>query len=123
VVQLEEEGLTWKVRGCVYDVYRELGHGFLERVYQRALLMELERRGVGAHSNVHIPVEYKGQLVGNFVADIVVEERVVVELKAQRRMPLGTEAQLINYLKASGMRVGLLINFAFPKATVTRIVA
>ena len=123
MVQLEQEGLTWKVRGCIYDVYRELGHGLLEQVYQRELKMELERQGLGAHSNVTITVEYKGQRVGSFVADIVVAERIVLELKAQRRLPLGAEAQLINYLKASGMRVGLLINFAFPKASVTRFVA
>ena len=122
MVQLEQESLTWKIRGCVYDVYRELGHGFLEHVYQRALLIEFERHGIGAHSNVNMPVHYKGKPVGTFVADIVVEERVVLELKAQRRLPLGPEAQLINYLKASGKRVGLLINFAFPKASVTRLV-
>jgi GxxExxY protein len=86
-------------------------------------MMELRAAGLDARAHVAISINYKGSAVGVFVADIVVEGRVVLELKAKRNLSKEAEAQLINYLRASGMRGGLLINFTFPKASIARFVA
>ncbi|MCK7544307.1 GxxExxY protein [Marinobacter bryozoorum] len=119
---IRDEDLTYRVRGCVYEVYRHLGHGFLESIYQRALLQELERKGLGVESEVPISVRYKGQVIGDCRVDLLVENRIIIELKAQQKLPLGAKAQLLNYLKATGLNLGLLVNFTFPKATIERIV-
>lgn len=117
-----EEELTYKIRGAIYEVYRTLSHGFLESVYQNALLFELSQQGLKASSEVPLPVIYKGQVVGDYRADIIVENKVVLELKAQKQLPVIAEAQLMNYLKATGIKIGLLVNFTHPKATIQRIV-
>ena len=119
---MEEEELTFKIRACVYEVFRILGAGFLEQVYQQALLHELEGRGLHAKGQRALEVKYKGKSVGVYVPDIFVEDRVVVELKAVESLTKAHEAQLLNYLKASGKRVGLLVNFTHPKAEVRRFV-
>ena len=119
---MEEEDLTFKIRGCVYEVFRVLGAGFLEQVYQKALLHELEVQGLRAEGQRALEVTYKGTPVGMYVADILVEDRVVVELKAVESLTKAHEAQLLNYLKASGKRVGLLVNFKHPKAEIRRFV-
>ena len=119
---MEEEELTFKIRGCVYEVFRVLGAGFLEQVYQQALLHELEIQGLRAECQKALEVTYKGKLVGLYVPDILVEDRVVVELKAVESLTKAHEAQLLNYLKASGKRVGLLVNFTHPKAEIRRFV-
>lgn len=114
--------LSYRVRGCVFEVYRQLGAGFLEKVYHRALLIELDAAGISAESNHAVSVSYKGHIVGHFVADVVVEDRIVVELKAQPRLPSGAESQLLNYLRATGLRVGFLVNFVHPAASIRRVV-
>ena len=119
---MEEEGLTFKIRGCVYEVFRVLGAGFLEQVYQQALLQELEAQGLRAESQKGLEVTYKGKQIGIYVADILVEDSVVLELKAVQSLTKAHEAQLLNYLKASGKRIGLLVNFAHPKAEIRRFV-
>ncbi|WP_404363760.1 GxxExxY protein [Marinobacter sp.] len=119
---LRDEELTYRIRGCIYEVYRQLGHGFLESVYQKALIAELQARGMGVQEELPVNIFYKGQDVGLFKLDLVVENRVVIELKAQKVLPLGAEAQLINYLKATGIKLGLLANFTYPKASVKRVV-
>jgi GxxExxY protein len=119
---MEEEELTFKIRACVYEVFRVLGAGFLEQVYQQALLQELEMQGLRAEGQRALDVTYKGRSVGHYVPDILVEHRVVVELKAVESLTKAHEAQLLNYLKASGKRVGLLVNFTHPKAEVRRFV-
>ncbi|MBI3917034.1 MAG: GxxExxY protein [Betaproteobacteria bacterium] len=119
---MEEEELTFKIRGCVYEVFRVLGAGFLEQVYQQALLHELEMQGLRAESQRGLEVTYKGKPVGLYVADILVEDCVVLELKAVQALTKAHEAQLLNYLKASGKRIGLLVNFAHPKAEIRRFV-
>lgn len=119
---LQEEELTYRIRGCVYEVYRQLGHGFLEKVYERALLKELSAKGLRARSQVPIKVHYKTEIIGEYFADIVVENRVIIETKAQPNLGNEHDAQLMNYLRATNIHVGLLINFAYPKATVKRIV-
>ena len=119
---MEEEDLTFKIRGCVYEVFRVLGAGFLEQVYQKALLHELELQGLRADGQRALEVTYKDKPVGLYAADILVEDRVVVELKAVESLTRAHEAQLLNYLKASGKRVGLLVNFTHPKAEIRRFV-
>ena len=110
-MDLIEKELSYKIRGAVFEVSRELGAGFLEKVYERALMIELERLGLNCKKQFPIPVTYKGDNIGNFVADIVVENRVILELKAQQDIRSEHTAHLINYLKATHMKIGLLINF------------
>ena len=119
---MEDEEITFKIRGCVYEVFRVLGAGFLEQVYQLALMHELEIQGLRAESQHGLEVTYKGRPAGTYMADILVEDRIVLELKAVQSLTKAHEAQLLNYLKASGKRVGLLVNFAHPKAEIRRFV-
>ena len=114
--------LTYQINGAVFEVNRILGSGFLEKVYLKALLIELRKRGLKAQSEVPIQVLYKDELVGDYFADIVVEDRIILELKAIEKLQKVHEAQLLNYLKATGMHVGLLINFTHPKAEIKRMV-
>jgi GxxExxY protein len=117
-----EKELVYKINRCVFEVYRVLGHGFLEKVYERALLKELKAKGLKAQAQVPIQVHYKGEIVGDYYADLVAEDKVIIELKAQEHLNKAQEAQLLNYLKATKIQVGLLVNFAYPKATVKRFV-
>lgn len=120
---LVEEDLSYKIRGAVFEVHRHLGSGFLESVYEKALLVELDAMGLHVEAQVPLGVTYEAQPVGKFYADIVVEKSVIIELKAQDKLNMDMgKAQLINYLKASGLRLGLLVNFSFPKARVERVV-
>ncbi|MBW1766359.1 MAG: GxxExxY protein [Deltaproteobacteria bacterium] len=114
--------LTYKINGAIFEVNRELGSGFLEKVYENALLIELRARGLKAESQVSIGVKYKGKIVGEYFADIVVEERVVIELKSVDALQKVHEAQLLNYLRATGYKIGLLVNFKYPKAEIKRFV-
>ncbi len=114
--------VTYKINGAVFEVNRVLGGGFLEKVYENALLIELKDRGLKAENQVPIKVHYKGNVVGEYVADILVEDNVVLELKAVDQLDKIHEAQLLNYLKATGIRIGLLINFKYPKAEIKRFV-
>ena len=117
-----EKELVYKINSCVFEVYRELGHGFLERVYEKALLIEFNSQRLKAQAQVPIQVHYKGEIVGDYYADLVIEDKVIIELKAQEHLNKDHEAQLLNYLKATKIEVGLLVNFAYPKATVKRFV-
>ena len=114
--------ITYKINGAIFEVNKVLGAGFLEIIYKRALLIELRKRGLKAQSEVPIQVLYKAELVGEYFADIVVEGQVILELKAIEKLQAVHEAQLINYLKATGMHVGFLINFTHPKAEIKRMV-
>jgi len=120
---LEDEELTFKIRGCIFEVFRVLGAGFLEKVYEKALLIELEKQGLKCKSQHALTVSYKGLVVGEYLADIFIEDRIVVELKAVNKILSVHEAQLLNYLKATNMKVGLLVNFTAPKATVKRFIS
>jgi GxxExxY protein len=117
-----ERDLSHVVRGCIYEVYRHLGCGFLEKVYEKALITELKLQGIKAEAQVPITVRYKHAVVGDYFADLVVEGVIILELKAQERISPANEAQLMNYLKASGIRLGMLVNFSFPKASIKRII-
>ena len=103
--------LTERIIGCAYRVHNELGPGFLEKVYENALRIELEEAGLGVRQQCPVPVRYRGQVVGDFYADLVVEGRVIIELKAVRDLAKEHEVQLVNYLTATGIDDGLLINF------------
>jgi GxxExxY protein len=108
--------------GAAYEVANVLGSGFLEKVYHRALVRELTLRSLPVRSEVPFPVQYKGQHVGDYLADIVVDGRLVVELKCAESLSNEHMAQCINYLKASGLKLALLINFQHPKVEWKRIV-
>jgi GxxExxY protein len=116
------EDLTHKIIGAAFDVYKELGYGFLEKIYERALIHELKSRGLEVESQKSIKVFYKGQSVGDYIADLWVDGKVIVELKAEKEINSKHEAQLINYLKATNLKVGLLINFGQSKCQPKRIV-
>jgi GxxExxY protein len=114
--------LTYQINGAIFEVNRELGAGFLEKVYQNALIVELRGRGLRVESQVPVVVCYKGQAVGEYFADIVVEGQVILELKAVESLQKVHEAQLLNYLRATGYKIGLLVNFTHPKAVIKRFV-
>jgi GxxExxY protein len=114
--------VTYAINGAVFEVNRVLGPGFLEKVYENALLVELRIRGLKAESQVPIKVLYKKNAVGEYIADILVEEKVIVELKTVEKLNKIHEAQLLNYLKATDIRVGLLVNFNHPRAEIKRMV-
>ncbi len=114
--------LTYLINGAIFEVNRQLGAGFLEKVYEKALLVELLDRGLKAENQVPIKVDYKGREVGEYYADIVVENQVILEIKAIESLQKIHEAQLLNYLKATGYKIGLLVNFKHPKAEVKRFV-
>jgi len=103
--------LSGEIINAFYEVHKELGFGFLEQVYQNALYKELCRRNLQCEIQKQLHVYYKGELVGNYVADMVVENLIVLELKAVSSLRIEHEWQLVNYLKATGMKLGLLLNF------------
>jgi GxxExxY protein len=110
------------VIGAAYEVSNQLGAGFLEKIYERALVKELALRGIPAVPQVTYGVNYKGQPIGDYVADLVVDGRLLVELKCTQRLADEHMAQCINYLTASGLRLAVLINFQHPKVEWRRIV-
>lgn len=112
--------LTEKIIGCAYRVYNEMGAGFLENVYEKCLAIEFEKIGIAAEFQKKIDVFYEHQNVGSYFADILVDQNVVVELKAIRKLSSAHEVQLVNYLAATNIQVGLLINFGEEKVEVKR---
>jgi GxxExxY protein len=118
----ELDQLVTETVGAAYEVANVLGCGFLEKVYHRALVNELTLRRLPVRSEAQFPVHYKGQHVGDYVADIVVDGRLVVELKCAEKLSNEHMAQCINYLKASGIKLALLINFQHPKVEWKRII-
>ena len=108
---LFEEALTRKIIGAFYDVYNALGYGFPESVYANALAREIVSRGLHVVREARAEVLYKGEVVGTFRADLLVEARVVVELKASEKLDKSHHAQVINYLRATDLEVGLLLHF------------
>ncbi len=111
--------LTEKIIRIFYRVYNKLGYGFLEKVYENAMMIEFKIEGISAMSQSPIKVLYKSEIVGEYYADILVDEKVIVEIKVTRTMALEHEAQLLNYLKATNIEVGLLLNFG-PKPQIKR---
>lgn len=119
---LRFSALTEKVIGAFYDVANELGHGFLESVYQKAMLVRLGELGIHATAEMSVPVWYHGHQVGDFRADIVVEGKLLLELKAVDRLVSSHEAQTIHYLKATEFEVALLMNFGGAKPEFKRVI-
>ncbi|MGF1609452.1 MAG: GxxExxY protein [Kiloniellales bacterium] len=116
------ETLTERIISAAFEVSNVLGHGFLESVYQKALVYELRQRGLAAHPQAAFRVHYKGQAIGHYYADLLVERFVVVELKAISALQPVHVGQVLNYLRASSLRVGLLLNFGRPKLEYRRVV-
>ena len=110
------------VLGCAQNVSRELGAGFLENVYEKALCVELRQAEIPFQCQQQFEVCYKGENVGNYIADIVVDNRLLIELKALSGFSREHDAQIMNYLKASGLSVGLLLNFGITKLGIRRVV-
>ena len=119
-MELQHKEITQEIIGASFDVFRELGYGFLESVYQKAMKVELEIRGLKAETEAEIQVWYKGVIVGDYRADILVNNCVLVELKVSPVINLKDEAQLLNELKATGIKVGLLMNFGKQKVEFIR---
>ena len=103
--------LTEKILKVFYKVYNKLGYGFLEKVYENAMMIELKQENIPATAQAPIRVIYDGEVIGDYYADVLVDNKVIVELKAARSLSEENEAQLLNYLKATGIEVGLLLNF------------
>ena len=103
--------LTHQIIGAAFEVWKVLGYGYLEKVYENSLVEELKRIGLVAQQQFGMDVRYKGVLVGAYIADLFVDGKVIVEIKAEKEYNPKHEAQLLNYLKATGIHVGLLLNF------------
>jgi GxxExxY protein len=120
---MKYEELTEKIIGCAYKVYNQMGFGFLESVYEKCLLIELKKAGLMAESQIPINVFYDGENVGEFAADILVEETIILELKSVRYVIQAHEVQLVNYLTATEKEVGLILNFGPEKLDIKRKVS
>ena len=114
--------LTERVIGCAYQVSNVLGSGFLEKVYENALALDLRKLGLSVAQQHSIQVKYEGQIVGEYLADILVNDSVLVEVKTVRKLDEIHMAQCMNYLRATDVRVCLLINFGSPKVEIKRII-
>ena len=117
--EFKHQELTRKIIGVFYDVYNVLGYGFLEKVYENSMALRLRSTGLSVSQQAPIRVYFDGEIVGDYYADLVVDNQVIVELKAAAALETAHEAQLLNYLKATRYEVGLLLNFG-PKAQVVR---
>jgi len=113
--------ITQKIIGVFFEVYNELGHGFLESVYEKSLEVALNAMGVKVRRQIEVPVWFRSHQVGDFTADMLVDDCVLVELKAARTLDSSHEAQLLNYLRATEIEVGLLLNFGL-KAQFKRLI-
>ncbi|MCC7359593.1 MAG: GxxExxY protein [Anaerolineales bacterium] len=118
--KLVHEALSYEIRGALYEVYNTLGPGFREETYKQAVLNELQRRGVPAARECPIEVAYKGVVIDQYRLDLVVDGKVILELKAVDELHPRHEAQLLSYLRASGLRLGLLANFGSSHLRVMR---
>lgn len=119
---MTEDDITEKIIGCAYSVARELGFGFLEKVYENAMIIELSDKKLQVENQKPINVFYHGKNVGQYFADLMVEDMVIVELKSIKELNSIHKAQLLNYLKATKHRIGLLINFAPEKVEIKRVI-
>ncbi len=116
------DALTEQVIGCAYSVGNQLGYGFLEKVYENAMRIELVNFGLQVEQQSPIKVRYAGEVVGDFIADLVVENELIVELKVAKNLDDVHLAQCLNYLKATGKHLGLLLNFGGNRVQIKRVV-
>lgn len=114
--------LSYKIVGCAMEVHNQLGYGFLEKVYENALLFELKNKNTEVKNQIPIKVHYKGNIIGNYIADVLVEDKVILELKSVEKIIDSHIAQTINYLKATGLKLAIIINFGKEKLEYERIV-
>ena len=114
--------ISRKIIGCAFQVHNTLGCGFLERVYENALVMELRKERLKVVQQAPIKVYYEGEVIGDYIADILVEEEIIIEIKAVKAIDEIHEAQLLNYLKATRLKLGLILNFGTPKLEIKRFV-
>jgi GxxExxY protein len=121
VPTMKHAEITDRIIGVFYEVYNELGFGYLESVYENALVIALAAKGLAGRQQIPIPVSFRGHLIGNFTADILVDDLVLLELKVARAIDETHRAQLMNYLRATRIEVGLILNFG-PKPEVKRMV-
>jgi GxxExxY protein len=119
---MEDSPLSKRVIGCAIEVSRHLGCGFAEKVYENALMVELVRSGIGVEQQKAVLVRYRGAVVGDYVVDILVEDGLLVEVKALDRFSPMHDAQVMNYLRATGCPAGLLLNFGRPQLGIRRLV-
>lgn len=117
---MEHKELTENIIGCAYNVYNKMGFGFLESVYEKCMLIELHKAGLDVESQKAITVYYENEIVGEFVADIIVNDTIILELKSVRQIINAHEVQLVNYLVATGKPVGLILNFGENKVEIKR---
>ena len=117
---MEYADITEQIIGCAYRVYNAMGYGFLESAYEKCMLIELSTIGLKVDFQLPLHAMYRGEIVGDFIADIVVEDNIIVELKSVRKLIPVHEAQLVNYLVATGKPLGLLINFGQVRVEVKR---
>lgn len=116
------KGLTYKIIGCAMGVHNELGPGFLEKVYEKALMIALAESKIRAENQLPLEVKFHGQVIGEYFADIIVENKVILELKATGCIAKEYKAQIINYLIATCIKVGLIINFGTESLEYERFV-
>ncbi|MCL5970867.1 MAG: GxxExxY protein [Patescibacteria group bacterium] len=114
--------LTYKVRGAIFNVYNGLGFGHKEQVYQKALAREFEEKEIPYKREKNIKVSYKGDSVGDYRPDFIVNDKVIIEIKALDFLPKTFEAQLLHYLKTTDFNLGLLVNFGAPKLQIKRLI-
>ena len=116
---MKHQNLTEDIIKIFYKVYNVLGYGFLEKIYENAMMIEFRNTGISAEAQSPIEVAYEGEIVGEHAADIIVDHKVIIELKAAKNIAKDHHAQLLNYLKATDIEVGLLLNFG-PKPEISR---
>ena len=116
---MKHQNLTEDIIKIFYKVYNALGYGFLEKIYENAMMIEFRNAGIPAEAQSPIEVTYEGEIVGEHAADIIVDSKVIIELKAAKKLAEDHHAQLLNYLKATEIEVGLLLNFG-PKPEISR---
>ena len=117
---MEYSELTEKIIRCAYSVYNKMGFGYLESVYEKCMLIELRKAGLKVESQKSLTVFYENETVGEFIADIIVNDTIILELKSAKQIIKAHEVQLVNYLVATGKPVGLILNFSESKVEVKR---
>jgi len=114
--------ITYKINGAIFEVNRELGPGFLEKVYENALMILLEREGIPSKQQAPADVYFQDRIVGQYFADILVDNKMILELKTVDAIGNVHKAQILNYLRATGLKLGLILNFAKPRLEYKRLV-
>ncbi|MHC4233294.1 MAG: GxxExxY protein [Planctomycetota bacterium] len=120
--ELIHKELVYEVVGCAMKVHRELGYGFLEKVYENSMMVLLNKKSIKAKQQFPVPVHFENVIVGEYFADFMIEDKILVELKTVEKIANVHFAQVLNYLKATGIKLGLLINFGPRKLEYERII-